>query len=127
MCANFIYDLNGKKGPNTVGKDIGFISALYSTSSVIVAPISYPTDIEGTFTFDDAKEKCKNAGADAKLPNIDELSSLYYNKIFLGLSGSYWSSTIPHYKKNYIWAQGTGGGRYTTDASHNYKVRCIKR
>lgn len=26
ICANFIYDLNGSKGPNTVGKDIGFLS-----------------------------------------------------------------------------------------------------
>jgi len=39
ICANFIYDLNGSKGPNTVGKDIGFISALYPTDSVVVAPM----------------------------------------------------------------------------------------
>ena len=30
MCVNFIYDLNGKKAPNQVGKDIGFITAFYN-------------------------------------------------------------------------------------------------
>lgn len=35
----FVYDLNGSKGPNTVGKDIGFITALYPTDSVVVAPM----------------------------------------------------------------------------------------
>ena len=34
MCANFIYDLNGNNGPNTVGKDIGFLTALRILHSV---------------------------------------------------------------------------------------------
>ena len=38
MCANFVYDLNGIKGPNTFGKDIGAITVLYPTDSNIVAP-----------------------------------------------------------------------------------------
>ena len=38
ICANFIFDLNGNKGPNTVGKDIGFITILYPTDSSVVAP-----------------------------------------------------------------------------------------
>ena len=38
ICANFIFDMNGNKGPNTVGKDIGFMSVLYPTDSVVVAP-----------------------------------------------------------------------------------------
>ena len=38
MCANFIYDLNGTKGPNTFGKDIGIITAFYPTDSEVVAP-----------------------------------------------------------------------------------------
>ena len=29
FCVNFIYDLNGKKGPNTMGKDMGFMTMLY--------------------------------------------------------------------------------------------------
>ena len=38
VCANFIYDLNGTKGPNTVGKDIGALTALYPSDSIVVAP-----------------------------------------------------------------------------------------
>ena len=41
VCANFIYDLNGNKGPNTVGKDIGIMSVLYPSDSVVVAPMPY--------------------------------------------------------------------------------------
>ena len=38
-CVNFIYDLNGSKGPNTVGKDIDFITVFNSSDSVVVAPM----------------------------------------------------------------------------------------
>ena len=39
MCVNFVYDLNGNKGPNTVGKDVGFITAFYPYDVKVVAPI----------------------------------------------------------------------------------------
>ena len=39
MCANFVYDLNGTDGPNTMGKDMGFITVLYSTDSKVIAPV----------------------------------------------------------------------------------------
>ena len=84
MCANFIYDLNGSKGPNTVGKDIGFMTAFYPSDPIIVAPIPIKTinvtdDYLGR--FDTAcREK---VDFESRATNIDELSSIFVNKALL--------------------------------------------
>ena len=84
MCANFIYDLNGSKGPNTVGKDIGFMTAFYPSDPIIVAPIPIKTinvtdDYLGR--FDTAcREK---VDSESRATNIDELSSIFVNKALL--------------------------------------------
>ena len=79
MCVNFIYDLNGKKGPNRVGKDIGAITALYSTETEVVAPL--PIDInlnDGTVNYNMAINECKKY-EEYKLPNMDEMTALVLN------------------------------------------------
>ena len=80
ICVNMIYDLNGTKGPNTVGKDIGFLTVLYPTSSVVVAPIPYKellTDVPR----DEASTACtQQAGPDYRISTFDELGSLFANK-----------------------------------------------
>lgn len=47
MCANFIYDLDGSKGPNAVGKDIGVLTAMYPSDAVVVAPVPLAHVITG--------------------------------------------------------------------------------
>ena len=37
-CISFLYDLNGTKGPNTIGKDMGIGTVFYPTDSVVVMP-----------------------------------------------------------------------------------------
>ena len=94
MCANFIYDLNGAKGPNTVGKDIGFITAVYPSDSVVVAPLPTPA-IVGMTTQRLAARMCTNFNAETRLPNNEELMSLFYNKPLLGPDYyDIWSNTI---------------------------------
>ena len=91
-------DVNGKKGPNTVGKDIGFITALYPTDSVVVAPVAYHKDVNAKFRENGvniAANKCKELG-DYRLPSNEELMSLFYNQEliykFVGHSTHYWSN-----------------------------------
>ena len=68
-CANFIYDLNGNKGPNTIGKDMGFITALYSTDSVVVAPMyAWVSELSAD---------------EYRVPNIHEAISFYINELVL--------------------------------------------
>jgi len=126
LCANFIYDLNGNKGPNTVGKDIGFISALYPTDSVVVAPLPLQRDA-GTAKQTDAGKLCTQQDSDSRLPNIYELASIFYNRKLTGLvNGWRWSSTVA--SPGYGWYQNMGlGNREDFSRDQTLDVRCIKR
>ncbi|MCM1010886.1 MAG: hypothetical protein NC390_08465, partial [Fusobacterium sp.] len=93
LCANFIYDLNGTKGPNTVGKDIGFMSVLYPSDPIVVAPV--PTrQLDSTYRRDEAVRACTSYDSDYRLPNRDELASLSANKNLISATGTaYWSAS----------------------------------
>ncbi len=139
MCVNFVYDLNGTEGPNQVGKDVGFITAFYNKNPVVVAPVPYSTDYaspvpqyteaEGTV---DAQTACKIMGEDLRLPDKDELASLFVNAPFINLGESdntYWSgSVISLGTFGLTWAQAfnTGNSGHATRSSMVY-VRCIRK
>ncbi len=129
LCANFVYDLNGNKGPNTVGKDIGFITALYATDSIVVAPI--PINKVGWGTQSDAISLCKKYDSESRPPNIEELMSLFYNKSLIGFKeqgeSCYWSSTkispssakALYFSVGIVWAYGI--------KDRGYSNFCVKR
>ena len=127
LCANFIYDLNGKKGPNTMGKDIGFMTVLYATDPLFLAPNPIAADT-GTNTYrTQAAKKCRDLGADYRLPNADELTSMYYNRKFLNIKNNYyWSSITSGPDAN--WALEMGNGTLVNFAHPNTAlIRCLKR
>ncbi len=138
MCINFIYDLNGVEGPNQVGKDVGFITAFYNKNPVVVAPVPYSTDYAMAVQYYAETEKtvdaisvCKTMGEDLRLPDRDELASLFVNTplINIGNISGYWSgSVISPGASGLVWAQGfdTGGRGRNSRTLTNY-VRCIKR
>ena len=129
MCANFVYDLNGNKGPNTVGKDIGFITALYPSDPVVVAPFPMASNA-GTSAQTEAGALCKKQDSEARLPNRDELSAMFYNRTLLGItSGYFWSgSVISSGESGTAWGQGFGAGyRYPNTRSASFNVRCVRR
>jgi len=80
ICANFVYDLNGRKGPNKVGKDIGFITAFYSTDSNVVAPmrVGNAAMYNTLNTYSEARDYCKKF-KDSKIPNLEEVMGLWAN------------------------------------------------
>ena len=126
MCANFVYDLNGTKGPNTVGKDIGFLSVLYPSDSSVVAP-----ELIGLRTFSDtwnnAVATCKDWNTESRLPNLDEAAAIFFNAKILGVSDEHiWTSTS--YSKDLAWKQSLNTGRRSTEEkSIPNLIRCIKR
>ena len=82
LCANFVYDLNGRKGPNQVGKDIGFMGVLYSVNSELVAPNFFKQDLNvTTSTYAEAYAACRDKGG--RLPNLEEGMVLYVNEYLL--------------------------------------------
>ncbi|MCM1010656.1 MAG: hypothetical protein NC390_07260, partial [Fusobacterium sp.] len=89
VCANFIYDLNGSKGPNTVGKDIGFMTALYPFDAQLYAP--YPSVSPLAFTaqtsLDNYSKKCTEFNAEYRSPSFGELISMFVNRDLIDYSG----------------------------------------
>ena len=101
LCVNMIYDLNGKKSPNKIGKDMGVISVFGRKSPIVVAPmlkeLEDNTDvgpIEAKYYNEDnnksAGQICKNK--DGRLPDLTEALSLAANKRVFGvnLQEGYW-------------------------------------
>ena len=130
MCANFVYDLNGNKGPNAVGKDIGCITALYPTDSNVVAPYPLATDAGSAMAQTAASAACSAQDSESRLPNRDELSAMFYNKTLLGISsGRFWSgSVISSGESGTAWFQSFYSGNRVPDTrSYTNRVRCVKR
>ena len=132
MCANLVYDLNGNKGPNTVGKDIGFITVFYSVDSLVVAPMPLPKNTSPSeVTLNEALNLCKTNDIDARLPNEQEMASLAINKAIIGFENTnmYWISTkkfINNNLKETMISLGEATTWYYGEGSTAY-ARCIKR
>ncbi len=127
MCANFIYDLNGNKGPNTVGKDIGIMTVFNATDSSVVAPMPSSANNAGTATWYNAAKMCTSADSETRIPNIDELSAMLINKDIVNLTAAeFWSGSV--YSSNSAWNVNTGRGhRYSLDKTNASYIRCVKR
>ncbi len=138
MCVNFVYDLNGAEGPNQVGKDVGFITALYNKNPVVVSPVPYSSDYtvvvpQYTDAADktDAQTACKTMGEDLRLPDRDELASLFINAPLINnlTSNGYWSGSVDS-----LGTSGLAWGLHFNDGlrpryarSLPIYVRCIVR
>ncbi len=136
MCANLIYDLNGSKGPNTVGKDIGIMTIYYPIDSMVVTVQPATQDAAGGAAVVGAATNgaCAAMDSEYRMPNLEELAAIYINSNMFGrnLSGAYWASTRFVNHNNLVqWhiSMGTGilGWDPTTDTSKLRKVLCVKR
>ncbi|MCM1009915.1 MAG: type II secretion system GspH family protein [Fusobacterium sp.] len=130
MCVNFIYDLNGSKGPNTVGKDIGFMTVLYASDSVVAAPIPLMQDAQSAPQVT-AGGKCTALDTESRLPNYEEAAAMFVNKTLIGgtlFDGrGYWTSAV--ISSEYGWRIYYDGGNFYKGerVTHENSVRCIKR
>ena len=128
LCANFIYDLNGKKGPNKVGKDIGFITALQSVDSQVVAPMPIKKTYTTTNAYSDAQLLCRRVKSNSRLPNIYEWMALYFNRqLTYGDSKDVsWSNTPA--SSNSVWIMNYGFGQITSkNKAYRAYTRCISK
>lgn len=136
LCANMIYDLNGTKGPNTIGKDMGVMSIYYPTDSLVVSVMPAIQDAAGggTMTGQEASQACTQMDSDYRIPNREELSTIYINSNLLGResSGTYWASTrLVVSNKVVQWhitmSNGILGWDPISSSNKKYKILCIKR
>ena len=134
FCANFVFDLNGNKGPNTVGKDIGIMSVLYSTDSSVVMPVPFVRSPQGR-TYYDSKKACKELGENHRQATLDEVGAIYVNQklmgatVFSGYSGGVWcSDSLISTKLNPFHINESTGFRYQDYAADTpYGTFCIQR
>ena len=70
----------------------------------------YSKDLEGRFTWSEAKEACAKLGAGWRLPTKEELNEIYKNRDVVGVFSKsyYWSST--EYADDYAWFQDFDDG-----------------
>ena len=130
ICANFIYDLNGNKGPNTVGKDIGFMTAMYPYDATLVAPQPAPQQLSGTYSQTDAIKACTNYDSEYRLPSADELTAIFANKRLMidgdSMPTMLWTATTISATGAYAFAVFRGDID-DHQKSGNFPVWCIKR
>ena len=132
VCANFIYDLNGNKGPNSVGKDIGFMTLMYPSDPKISAPYPYVRSSNTTYTnSSDAIKECTANDSEYRIPNMEEMYSLFVNKNLIGLaSGVFWTSTLVSNNTSVRFLSVSASGHvddFARNGSNNLKVWCVKR
>ena len=131
MCANFVYDLNGTKGPNTFGKDIGVITIFYPTDSLVVSPQPYPQDAtSGTSASISVSGVCKNLDPEYRLPTKEDLAALVINKNIVGnlTAPRYVSSSFTSNASNMWYLHVPTIGCYHMEwGDVEVSIRCVKR
>lgn len=100
VCVNAIYDMNGLRGPNQTGKDIGVVTVFYPNETVqAVAPMNEIVHLRNSdFEYPEAQRFCTEKGK--RLPNFEEGVSIVFNQ---GLVGGV--------DYNGMWALSTDGPR----------------
>jgi len=134
VCANFVYDLNGNKGPNTVGKDIGFITVIYPTDSVVVAPMPIAQMSDTKASQKDAGKLCASLDSESRVPNKEEMIAIFTNQNLIGQyktssgggKGNLWSGSLISPTMGWQLSEPTGL-LYNTPRTVSLFVKCVKR
>ncbi|MCM1010608.1 MAG: type II secretion system GspH family protein [Fusobacterium sp.] len=131
VCVNFVYDLNGSKGPNTVGKDIGTMTVFYSSDPAVVMPM-YPRAVSGSKNQTNAARACRELdNGQYRLPNIEEAIAVYYNRLIyssqaFGSNGYVWSGTAVDANNAYVMGYSYGN-KYARPKTSSNGVFCVQR
>ena len=100
-CINAIYDMNGLRGPNQVGKDIGFVTVYYPNETVqAVAPMPEKDVLKGTYTLPNAQQACADRGK--RIPTLEEGMSVTLNSKLV-------NSNLP---QEFIWTSWSFKNEY---------------
>ena len=108
VCANFIYDLNGRKGPNKVGKDIGYITAIYPVDPEVtmVLPVK---KLSENHSQTGAIKQCKMEDSEYRVPNREEALSTFYNSYLNTDTNDYiWTSTAIDETNGWMMVESQG-------------------
>ena len=142
-CYYGTYDMNGTKGPNQVGKDIGLVGAIYNgvqTQAAAVLPHSEEVaanedlkskmGISGDDYWQAAYQYCQKLDKDNwDLPDVNDLTLIYLNKkLVTDSTNLFWSRSAVAGSSAMRFVNFDHGQRNwrTRSASDRY-VRCVRR
>ena len=138
VCVNFIYDLNGLKGPNKINKDIGYVTVFYPTDSDVVTPIftgHIPRNPENNQSFkmqyNLAARACEKMDKNSRVATLSEIMAMMVNRNLYG-SDEYdiggWGGGDAPINENYAWATGgVHGWVMPMEKTVELTVGCVKR
>jgi len=129
VCLNLIFDLNGNKGPNTIAKDMGVMTVMYSVDPIVVIPLPYTRSVTTNTPFEEARRACGNLqDKEYRLPNRAELASLFVNNSLFEISSHNYMS-LDFYDRNRIFFQSfnTGEVMLMDISGGGWFYRCVKR
>lgn len=124
VCVHALYDMNGKRGPNKFGSDIGTVSIIsLGESSIAVAPKAYNTDFDAS-NYTQAQNYCGRLGNNYHVPSQYELLSIMYSARFAGIgTDGYYTSNFSKTRHYNFGIAPYASFRYVNFAK---KVRCVK-
>lgn len=129
-CLNLIYDVNGgQMPPNTIGKDIGFITVFQSVDSAVIAPFIDEENSDSA-SFTSANDICQIKKGNLRVPTEYELASIFINgrltNIFDDNPTGFWSNVTATPEKAWALISQTGLIQ-KNDKSLVFNVHCVKR
>jgi hypothetical protein len=88
----------------------------------------YPQDLDGTYTWEEAKKACKALGDGWRLPTKEELDLIFQNKDKIGgfAVDSYWSLSENNSSLACVQRFSGNGNQYSYYKDYRYLVRPIR-
>lgn len=98
ICMHTIYDMNGKKGPNQYGKDIGIVTVYNPDETVTAVAPYFDDEVSEVSNYYNAETFCANKKHGYHVPTLDEYISGIASLKFTNLDSNrvtqfYWTST----------------------------------
>ncbi len=84
--------------------------------------------LDSTYQHAQAAKDCSKLDSEYRLPNIEELLSMYYSRTILSwnVGNASWSSTVDD--STHAWVFGPAlGMKYSLAKSGNWHVHCVRR
>ena len=134
-----VYDMNGTKGPNQVGKDIGFVGSFYNGGNTIaISALPNSSEEKVTSSLPDASTQWQRASnycnsldnGNYRLPDINELSLMYLVRKFVTDTNDtyFWSSSpLPGFAYMRFLVFSNGSRDWANRSNTGYYVRCIRK
>ena len=130
MCVNLVFDVNGEKAPNQMGKDIGIVTVFGSSDPIVGAPV--PVEPEFQTTGAQVSDVCKNNDSASRPPEKYELASMFVNKTLLNMHQSDYWTNVPYFSNGKLqthYRMRIYGGELFAEGNdtYNFYVRCVKK